>query len=64
MSERKKIKVSTPTIKGVSRVEEKYMKGTREKWKKECPHCGAFVYINIQGIKYQYERDDKGNFAV
>lgn len=61
---RKKIKVSTPTIKGVSRVEEEYMKGTREKWKKECPHCGAFVYINIQGIKYQYERDDKGNFAV
>lgn len=61
---RKKIKVSTPTIKGVSRVEEKYIKGTWERWKKECPHCGAFVYINIQGIKYQYERDDKGNFAV
>ncbi len=61
---RKKVRVSTPGLKGVSRIEDEYQKGTREKWKKECPHCGAFVYINIQGIKYQYERDDKGNYSV
>ncbi len=63
-SNRKKIKVSTPTIKGASRIEEEYLKGTREKWKKECPHCGAFVYINIQGVKYQYEKDEHGNYTV
>lgn len=61
---RKKIKVSTPTIKGVSKIEEEYLKGTQEKWKKECPHCGAFVYIDLHGVKYQYERDAKGNYTV
>lgn len=61
---RKKIKVSTPTIKGASRIDEEYMKGTREVWKKECPHCGEYIYINLHGIKFQYAKDELGNYSV
>lgn len=61
---RKKIKVSTPLLKGSSKIEKEYLMGTQEIWKKECPHCGSFVYINLEGIKYKYERDAMGNYTV
>jgi phage terminase large subunit GpA-like protein len=63
-SNRKFVFVSTPGNKGCSRIEDEYMIGTQEKWKKECPHCGADIYINIHGMKYQYSKDQKGNFTV
>lgn len=61
---RKKIKVSTPVLKGSSKIEKEYLRGTQEIWKKECPHCGAFVYINLEGMKYKYERDAMGNYTA
>lgn len=39
---RKHIKTSTPTIKGHSRIENEYYKGTQEEWCVECPCCGAW----------------------
>ena len=61
---KKKIYVSTPTIKDVSRIEFEYEKGTREKWCIECPHCGDYQYINMHGIKFEYSKDGKGNYKV
>lgn len=61
---RKKIFVSTPGIKGICRIEEEYLAGTQEKWRKKCPDCGSYEYININGVKFDYSKDDKGNYKV
>jgi len=39
---RKKIKVSTPTIKGFSQVEKEFQSGTMEEWCVPCPCCGKY----------------------
>jgi phage terminase large subunit GpA-like protein len=61
---RKKIYVSTPVLAGLSRIEQEYLKGTQEKWNIECPNCGVHQYINLHGIKFEHERDAKGNYKV
>jgi len=60
----KRIYVSTPTVEGASRIEVDYKKGTQEKWKKECPHCGAFVFFDIHGMKFDYTKDEHANYTV
>jgi Bacteriophage tail assembly protein len=61
---KKKIYTSTPTIKGASRIDTEYEKGTQERWRLECPHCGHFAFINLHGIKFEHSKDDKGNYSV
>jgi phage terminase large subunit GpA-like protein len=61
---KKKIYVSTPTIKGISRIEDEYEQGTQEKWCLKCPNCGKYQFINLYGIKFEYEKDEKGNYKV
>lgn len=39
---RKKIKVSTPTIKGLSQIEQEYLSSSREEWCVPCPCCGRY----------------------
>lgn len=39
---RKKIKVSTPTIEGYSRIQKEFLKGTQEEWCVQCPCCGKY----------------------
>jgi phage terminase large subunit GpA-like protein len=39
---RKKIKVSTPTIKGFSQIEKEFQSGTMEEWCVPCPCCGRY----------------------
>ena len=52
---RKIVKTSTPTIKGASKIEEAYMKGTQEEWHTECPHCRQFSYIRFENVKFDKE---------
>lgn len=52
---RKIVKTSTPTIKGRSRIERDYMKGTQEEWHTECPHCHTFSFIRFDDIKFEKE---------
>jgi len=61
---RKKVKVSTPTIKGQSRIEEDYERGTMEEWRVECPHCGEYVYLNFYGMKFQHRWVSDSNVEV
>lgn len=47
---RKTVCVSTPTTKGLSRIEMEYENSTQEEWNVPCPHCGEFtplVWANI-----------------
>lgn len=49
---RKRVAVSTPTIKGASRIEDLYYGGTQERWKTLCPHCGEYHEIKFADIKF------------
>ncbi len=56
---RKVIQVSTPTIKGLSRIEKLYESSTMEQWHVPCPKCGVphpiewgnFNYKNLDDIR-------------
>lgn len=52
----KSVEVSTPTIRGASAIERAYLRGTMERWKSQCPHCGSFSEIHFENIKYTYEK--------
>lgn len=54
---RKIIWVSTPTIKGASRIEAAYNEGTREEWCVPCPTCGALNAFDWQRILYKDFRE-------
>lgn len=49
---RKKIKVSTPTIKGSSNIEDEYISGTMEEWCVPCPCCGKLQPYEWQRIQF------------
>ena len=53
----KAMEVSTPTIKGSSNIEKAYNKGTMERWKSKCPHCGEYHEIEWENIRYEYEEE-------
>ena len=48
----KSIEVSTPTIKGQSRIEFSFLLGTQERWCHQCPHCGEFFNIVWDTIRF------------
>lgn len=49
---RKKIKVSTPTIKGISKIEKEFLRGTQEEWSVQCPCCGTWQEYNFDRIRF------------
>ena len=59
---RKIVKCSTPTIKGKSKIEKAFMKGTQEEWRTECPQCRSFSFIRFDDIRFDREefRDEDG----
>lgn len=56
---RKKVYVSTPTIKDMSRIEQEYEQGTQEKWCVMCPGCGEYHFITLKDIQFDYEKHEK-----
>jgi phage terminase large subunit GpA-like protein len=50
---RKKISVSTPTIKGASRIEAEYNESTMEQWCISCPSCGKFQPYVWEQIRFE-----------
>lgn len=51
----KTVMVSTPTIKGDSRIEDAYLLSTQEEWNVPCPECGAYQPFLWENVKF-----DKG----
>ena len=49
---KKHIKTSTPTIKGKSKIEAEYKKGTMEEWCVECPCCGKWQPYDFHQIVF------------
>lgn len=50
---RKILYVSTPGIKGESRIEEEYEKGTMEQWHLPCPSCGSLQPLTWGQIRFE-----------
>lgn len=56
----KALEVSTPTVKGDSRIAESFQKGTQERWCHQCPDCGEFINIQWGHMKYDYDTIPNG----
>lgn len=50
---RKKVYVSTPTIKGLSRIEAEYEDSTMEQWCLPCPSCGHYQPLRWAQIRFE-----------
>lgn len=55
---RKFIFVSTPIVKGTSRIEFEYEGSSQETWNIPCPHCGEYQPFEWDNIKYVVENDE------
>jgi phage terminase large subunit GpA-like protein len=53
IANRKKIYVSTPTIKGASRIEAAFENSTKEHWNLPCPSCGTYQPLRWGQIKFE-----------
>ncbi|ADO83723.1 phage terminase large subunit family protein [Ilyobacter polytropus] len=49
----KKIRVSTPTIQGISRIEKSYNESSMEVWCLPCPACGHLNELDFERIKWE-----------
>lgn len=49
---RKRVKVSTPTIAGYSKIEKEFMLGTQEEWSVQCPNCGRYQPYEFKRIEF------------
>lgn len=56
----KTVMVSTPTIKGDSRIEDAYLLSTQEEWNVPCPECGAYQPFLWENVKFDKDDLDKG----
>lgn len=53
---RKKVFIaSTPTIKGLSRVEREFFKSDQRYYNVPCPHCGEYQPLKWRNIKFQHD---------
>lgn len=50
---RKKIKVSTPTIKGESRIEQEYESSSKGEWCIPCPCCGTYQPYSFRRLHFE-----------
>jgi len=64
---RKMVQVSTPTVKGHSRIDNAFKLGTQEYWSAKCPHCGEYIFTEFDNIRFEYDKTivgGKKQFAV
>lgn len=61
---KKMVEVSTPTVKGASAIENSYNLGTMERWKTQCPHCGEYVEITFDNIRFEYNAAENGDKKI
>ncbi len=59
-ADRKILKVSTPKIKGLSRIEKDFLKSDQRKYFVPCPHCGYMHILEWRNI--HIPKDEKGKY--
>lgn len=60
---KKEVDVSTPTIKGLSRIEVEFEHSTQEEWNVPCPECGAFQPMAWAQVIFKKENLDEINYV-
>lgn len=60
---KKEICVSTPTIKGLSRIEVEFEHSTQEEWNVPCPECGEYQPMEWARVIFNKENLDEISFA-
>lgn len=58
---RKILKISTPTYKGASRIEDEYDSSTKERYHVRCPHCGVKQWLKWKQVRWVKNKDDGNN---
>lgn len=61
-SNRKKVKVSTPTVKGASRIEEAYKQSDMRRFHVPCGHCGEKQTLIWEQVKWPDNAPDKAQY--
>ncbi len=61
---RKFFRASTPSIEGASRIHKYYKQGTMEEWHIPCPSCNKYQLIEINQLKWDYEKDAFGHKVI
>lgn len=61
---KKMVEVSTPTVKRASAIENSYNLGTMERWKTQCPHCGEYVELTFDNIRFEYDAAENGDKKI
>ena len=56
----KMVAVSTPTIRGVSKIADLFGNGTQEYWCAECPHCHDYSFIEFDNVRFEYHKITQG----
>lgn len=52
-SNRKKVRVSTPGLKGTSKIYSLYLRSTQETWRVPCPKCGEYQKFKIENFEME-----------
>lgn len=60
---RKKFKISTPTIKGQSKISKAFADSDQRYFHVPCPHCKEMQVLKWENIKWQKHSDGKPDFA-
>lgn len=57
LKERKLVRISTPTLKGYSRIERYYNRSNQQKYWVPCPHCNEYQILKFDQLKWEKEKD-------
>lgn len=63
-STRKALKISTPTIKGRSKIEKEYKKSDQRKYHVPCPHCEKKQILDFKNLEYDTITADEGKIVT
>jgi len=58
-----KLKSSTPTIEGFSRINDGFKSGDRQYYFLPCPHCGEFQYLKWEQLKFTFTAEEYENIT-
>ncbi|SDX80491.1 phage terminase large subunit family protein [Roseicitreum antarcticum] len=59
---RKVFMVSTPTIRGISRIEREYEASDQRRYFVPCPHCGAMQWLQFERLRWDKGRPDTASY--
>ena len=55
------VAVSTPTVKGASKIADLFELGTKEYWCVQCPHCGEYSFITFDTVRFEFHEIGMGS---